>query len=210
MSRRRLEDLAGADPYTLLRIGPEATSADIHKAHRRMIRQTHPDTAAGGEELTKLLNIARDVLLDPDLRASYDRGLRGVEPEPAPPPSAWDAEDIVVDSAPPPYVPPPPPRPPHQRTHPHPIYQQPVRPAPAPGSSGLGLGVIALIVVWLCSPVGVVLGIVALTKTPAHDKTNRICALIAIVWGTVSAMCCAGYLLLGMNSLSGPSVGAGW
>lgn len=209
---RRISDLKGENPYALLEISPEATAEDIQRAYRRVMREAHPDMLTGDEDRTKLLNIARDVLLDPDLRAEYDRKALGVPPEPATgPASVWEAEDIVVDdtppypqrpaNAPPMYLPPQNPySQPYPPTYQQP-YQQPYRPAP---SSGIGLGVWALIAAALCSPIGGIMGVVALMQNPKPDGANKICAIIAVCWGGVGLLCCVGYLVFGIlgSSLS--------
>ncbi len=60
----------GFDPYEVLGIGVEADEVVIQLAYRTRIRQAHPDIAgASGLEATKRLNLARDWLLDPDLRS---------------------------------------------------------------------------------------------------------------------------------------------
>lgn len=99
MSEPSLRDLDGADPYRLLGIDPSADDAEIIAAHRRLIREAHPDRSAGDDRRVKLLNIARDILLDVDLRAAYDRasvtepGTAGERDSDDGPASAWaDAE----------------------------------------------------------------------------------------------------------------------
>ena len=58
------------DPYALLGVDPDADEIVIQLAYRAHIREVHPDVAgAAGLEATKRLNIARDWLLDPVLRA---------------------------------------------------------------------------------------------------------------------------------------------
>lgn len=136
---RDLEDLGGTDPYELLGVPPDADTADIQRAYRRLAPRTHPDTG-GDEESQKRLNLARQVLLDPIRRMEMDQRLRQrrakddelpeepspPEPEPAPhadqfdwiygtdpnppqPPHAQDAPEREREE------PPPAPRPPHQR-----------------------------------------------------------------------------------------------
>jgi hypothetical protein len=73
---RLLRDLGGADPYQVLGLSPEASDHDVTAAHRRLIRQLHPDVSPGQEERAKLLNLARDVLRDPISRAEYDLSTR--------------------------------------------------------------------------------------------------------------------------------------
>jgi len=171
---RKISDLQGADPYALLEISPEATADDIQRAYRRVMREAHPDMLTGDEDRTKLLNIARDVLLDPDLRAEYDRRALGVRPEPPVHPQR------PVYGPPPAYNP----------------YSQPVY-GPAP-SGGVGLGVWALIAAALCGPLGGILGVVALLQNPRPDGANKVCAIVAVCWGGVGLLCCLGYLIFGV------------
>lgn len=63
--------------YELLCVAPEATADDIRAAYRRLIRVYHPDVVgASGEAMTLRLNAAQRELLDPVLRAQYDRARR--------------------------------------------------------------------------------------------------------------------------------------
>lgn len=63
--------------YELLCVAPEATADDIRAAYRRLIRVYHPDVVgASGEAMTLRLNAAQRELLDPALRARYDRASR--------------------------------------------------------------------------------------------------------------------------------------
>jgi hypothetical protein len=60
--------------YELLCVTPEATADEIRNSYRRLIRLYHPDVAgAAGEAMTLRLNDAKHELLDPSLRARYDR-----------------------------------------------------------------------------------------------------------------------------------------
>jgi hypothetical protein len=99
-----LSDLGDVDPYQLLGVPTEATREQILLAHRKRIRTTHPDLTGGDEEPAKLLNLARDVLLNPDWRAEYDASVAQFEipdvvytatdaapPDSAPPDSAYDS-----------------------------------------------------------------------------------------------------------------------
>lgn len=62
--------------YELLCVTPDATDDDIRAAYRRLIRIYHPDVAgAAGEGMTLRLNTAQRELLDPSLRAQYDRRM---------------------------------------------------------------------------------------------------------------------------------------
>lgn len=63
--------------YELLCVTPQATADEIRSAYRRLIRVYHPDVATeAGEAMTQRLNEAQQQLLDPTLRANYDRTLR--------------------------------------------------------------------------------------------------------------------------------------
>jgi len=193
---RRISDLKGADPYALLEISPAATADDIQRAYRKVMRQAHPDMVTGDEDRTKLLNIARDVLLDPDLRAEYDRRALGVPSEPvAPRVSAWDAEDIVIDDRPPVH---PVYSPPYRQPYSQPVY------VAAPGD-GIGLGVWALIAAILCFPLGAMLGVVALMREPKPHGANKVCAIVAVCWGGIASLCCLGLTMFGtsLNTFGG-------
>jgi molecular chaperone DnaJ len=62
------------DPYQVLGVHPNASSAEIKAAYRALVKQHHPD--AGGDEHTILaLNAAWEVLGDAQRRAQHD-GLR--------------------------------------------------------------------------------------------------------------------------------------
>jgi hypothetical protein len=64
----------GFDPYELLGVGLDADAIVIQLAYRARIREAHPDIAGpAGLERAKRLNVARDWLLDPDLRAQLRR-----------------------------------------------------------------------------------------------------------------------------------------
>jgi curved DNA-binding protein CbpA len=61
-----------ADYYAVLGINVNATAADIKKAHRVRIRDLHPDRG-GDATRAPTVNIARDVLVDPNTRRAYDQ-----------------------------------------------------------------------------------------------------------------------------------------
>lgn len=66
------------DLYEELQVSRNATTEVIEAAHRSLAKKHHPDVAGADPaalERTKRINIARDWLTDPQLRASYDRGL---------------------------------------------------------------------------------------------------------------------------------------
>ena len=60
-----------------------------------------------------------------------------------------------------------------------------------PTSTGMPLGVLALIMTFVCGPVGLVLGIVALYRRPAPGSADRICAILAVAIEGV-LLCCTG------------------
>ncbi len=69
------------DPYYLLGLPHTATAHEIRAAYRRKAAATHPDhqppdQRAAAEEQMKQLNAARDLLLDPRRRATYDDQMR--------------------------------------------------------------------------------------------------------------------------------------
>jgi len=73
-----------SDFYQVLGISRGATDDDIKKAYRRLARENHPDANpgdAGAEERFKEIQLAYEVLKDPEKRERYDRfgidGLRG-------------------------------------------------------------------------------------------------------------------------------------
>jgi hypothetical protein len=58
------------DPFELLGVDASADASTIDRAYKARIRHVHPDIAGvAGLDETKRLNIAREWLLDPDLRA---------------------------------------------------------------------------------------------------------------------------------------------
>ena len=65
------------DLYKLLGVDKKASAEDIKKAHRKLVRQYHPDRNPGdakAEERFKQVQAAYDILGDPDKRKQYDRG----------------------------------------------------------------------------------------------------------------------------------------
>jgi molecular chaperone DnaJ len=65
------------DLYKVLGVGKNASADEIKKAHRKLVRQYHPDRNPGdakAEERFKEVQAAYDVLGDPDKRKQYDRG----------------------------------------------------------------------------------------------------------------------------------------
>lgn len=84
--RGQFTELDGHDAYELLGIAPGASPKEIKRAHIALVRKHHPDrfqderAKAEGAERTRLINAARDILLNH--RASYDAARRPPEPEP--------------------------------------------------------------------------------------------------------------------------------
>ena len=66
------------DLYKLLGLPREATQDDIRKAHRKLVREYHPDANPGdrsSEELFREVQRAYEVLSDPEKRQDYDKRL---------------------------------------------------------------------------------------------------------------------------------------
>jgi hypothetical protein len=166
-----MRDLAGADPYRLLGVPRTASHDEITRAYKRRVRDVHPDLPDGSEEQTKLLHVAREVLLDPALRAEYDRIT--TTPDHAAAPWVVAPHDAPV---PPPWVPP-------QRTAP-----------PAERITLTTLSGLALVLAVVMPPIGVVFGIAALSQRPTPVGLQRTVAIVAIALGAVLTMCCVGYL----------------
>jgi curved DNA-binding protein CbpA len=60
------------DLYGELNVLATATTASLHRAYRERARRIHPDVV-GDDSAMKRLNVAWDVLRDPQRRAAYDR-----------------------------------------------------------------------------------------------------------------------------------------
>lgn len=85
------------DPFELLGVDASADAATIDRAYKARIRYVHPDIAGtAGLNETKRLNIAREWLLDPELRVQLPKPARSWRrhatsappPQPAPRPSS--------------------------------------------------------------------------------------------------------------------------
>jgi molecular chaperone DnaJ len=66
-----------SDPYKILGVDKKASQEEIKKAHRKLVRQYHPDhnpDDAKAEERFKEIQAAYDVVGDPDKRKQFDRG----------------------------------------------------------------------------------------------------------------------------------------
>ncbi len=114
-----MTQLPDFDPFKLLGVDASADAATIDRAYKARIRHVHPDIAGiAGLDETKRLNIAREWLLDPDLRAQlppptprWGRTTEAAQPPPppstpAPSPPTSTSTDWYWDGAPA-----PPPRP---------------------------------------------------------------------------------------------------
>jgi molecular chaperone DnaJ len=65
------------DLYKILGVDKKASAEEIKRAHRKLVRQHHPDRNPGdakAEERFKEIQAAYDVLGDPEKRKQYDRG----------------------------------------------------------------------------------------------------------------------------------------
>jgi molecular chaperone DnaJ len=69
--------MTAGDPYKSLGVDRKASQEEIKKAHRRLVRQYHPDRNPGdasAEEKFKEIQAAYDLIGDPEKRKQYDRG----------------------------------------------------------------------------------------------------------------------------------------
>jgi hypothetical protein len=68
--------------YDNLKVTRHAPDSVIKAAHKALLQQHHPDKAAdkvAAERITRILNTARDVLLDPDRRLQHDAWIKEQE-----------------------------------------------------------------------------------------------------------------------------------
>ena len=75
------------DYYTLLGVKPNASTAQIDAAYRRLMQKYHPNARSSPQTLDRMrdLNLAWRVLSDPAQRAAYDRArAQGLEFQPQP------------------------------------------------------------------------------------------------------------------------------
>jgi len=93
------------DYYTMLGVAPDATTADIKKAYRRLARQHHPDRNHGDPEAAarfRDITDAYDTLTDPARRQAYDRAhgpfTSGKLATPAPDPAASRLLQVLEDT----------------------------------------------------------------------------------------------------------------
>jgi len=87
--------------YEVLGVSPEASTAEIRAAFRRLAKATHPDTSAtGSAEFLAPINEAWRVLGDPALRRAYDRSLREtVSPERPDAAPQWSTHTVPMPPA---------------------------------------------------------------------------------------------------------------
>jgi curved DNA-binding protein CbpA len=81
--------MAPLDPYRVLMVHPEADAEIIQAAYRKLAQRYHPDVATSPDAVARMaeLNAARDLLLDPVRRGTYDRKVSGAAGAPGAPPS---------------------------------------------------------------------------------------------------------------------------
>jgi len=97
------------DHYAVLGLAPTATTAEIRQAFRRLVAREHVDlhgSDPGALERNRRLNLAREVLIDPDRRARFDRERR-LHAAPAPRDPLIDTVARTFGTAPPPRPTPP-------------------------------------------------------------------------------------------------------
>ena len=87
------------DAYAVLGVAPDADAATLKAAHRRLVREHHPDLAdpANRDAATRRLqeiNVAYGLLRDPATRAAYDAARRGGGSAAASDDLTWD--DLAV------------------------------------------------------------------------------------------------------------------
>ena len=66
-----------SDPYQALGLTKAATAEEIKKAHRKLVRSSHPDLHPddpGAEDRFKAISAAYELLKDPETRARFDAG----------------------------------------------------------------------------------------------------------------------------------------
>lgn len=67
------------NPYEILGVNSDASADEIRRAYKRQISEAHPDKPGGDDERARLLDEARQLLLDPCARAEYDAKLLGTD-----------------------------------------------------------------------------------------------------------------------------------
>ena len=80
--------------YDILGVSKTATSSEIKKAYKSLVKKYHPDVFEGNKDLAeskiKEINDAYDTLSDPVLREEYDRSLEVPETDNVLKNSAYD------------------------------------------------------------------------------------------------------------------------
>ncbi len=74
-----------SDPYSVLGVSRSASADEIKRAHRRMVKDLHPDQHPGDAakaEQFKRVQAAYDILGDGEKRARFDRGEIGADGQP--------------------------------------------------------------------------------------------------------------------------------
>jgi len=71
------------DFYKVLGVEPDATEKEIMDAHRKLIKQCHPDLVSGKIDMFNEIQQAYEVLIDPESRKLYDESgeVREMSPE---------------------------------------------------------------------------------------------------------------------------------
>ena len=69
--REQHSDASLRDPYAVLNVARDASASEIKSAKKALVKQHHPDKG-GDRAAYEAVQLAYDVLLDPQLRAAYD------------------------------------------------------------------------------------------------------------------------------------------
>lgn len=178
-------ELDGNDAYEVLGVPPDASSDRIQRAWRKLATAHHPDRVtdpagkAEAEERLRLINAARDVLLE--RRASYDAARRAPEPDEEVIEDAWDTAAATSTAQPDPWdtatagahrpnpwtttAPGPPPPPPRVR---HIHHYHPSVPRRGGGSKA-GIGCVLVVLTGLA----LLLGIAALVAMQPDEPASE-------------------------------------
>jgi len=79
---------AGNKPYEILGVSPDASPKEIKTAYRKAALANHPDKNPddpGAGARFQDINMANEILSNPDTRSAYDNHLNPKPPEPQPP-----------------------------------------------------------------------------------------------------------------------------
>lgn len=71
------------DPYSVLGVERDADAAAVKRAYRKAAQAAHPDRHGGDTTAMTRVNVARDILSDPQRRERYDLGGEDVPATPA-------------------------------------------------------------------------------------------------------------------------------